>query len=601
MQAAFSNDIKSQVEALPSNPGIYKFFNSEGVIIYIGKAKNLKKRVSSYFTKNHENNKTRVLVKKIFRIEHMVVASESDALLLENNLIKQWQPRYNVLLKDDKTYPWICVTREEFPRILYTRNKSDFEGDFYGPYTSLYTIKTLISLLRILYRPRTCRLALSESKIAAGKFDVCLEYHIGNCKAPCVGLQSRSEYATAIEAARVIIRGKLTEAIAYLHNEMQHYASQLQFEKAQQVKEKIAIVENYRAKSTVVSNTIKNVDVYGLVDDISTVYISYLKVLDGAIIHSFNTELKRLLNESCEDLLLQVAYEMWTSTGRDAPEAIVPFYPEFIIEGLKWTVPQKGDKLELLNLAQRNARFFMLEKQKIIEKKDPDKAIDRKLNTLKKDLRLSVLPDVIECFDNSNLQGTHPVASCVVFKNARPSKKDYRHFNIKTVVGADDFASMEELINRRYSRLLAEKAELPKLIVIDGGKGQLNAAVASLTKLGLEDKIAIMGIAKRLEEIYFPGDSIPLYLDKNSESLKIIRHLRDEAHRFAIGFHRDKRSSDFLRSELEQIPGIGEKTIAILLKKFSSVDKIQKLDILELEKAIGKPKAKILTEYFANR
>ncbi|HOE03940.1 MAG TPA: excinuclease ABC subunit UvrC [Bacteroidales bacterium] len=601
MQAAFSNDIKSQVEALPSNPGIYKFFNSEGVIIYIGKAKNLKKRVSSYFTKNHENNKTRVLVKKIFRIEHMVVASESDALLLENNLIKQWQPRYNVLLKDDKTYPWICVTREEFPRILYTRNKSDFEGDFYGPYTSLYTIKTLISLLRILYRPRTCRLALSESKIAAGKFDVCLEYHIGNCKAPCVGLQSRSEYATAIEAARVIIRGKLTEAIAYLHNEMQHYANQLQFEKAQQVKEKIAIVENYRAKSTVVSNTIKNVDVYGLVDDISTVYISYLKVLDGAIIHSFNTELKRLLNESCEDLLLQVAYEMWTSTGRDAPEAIVPFYPEFIIEGLKWTVPQKGDKLELLNLAQRNARFFMLEKQKIIEKKDPDKAIDRKLNTLKKDLRLSVLPDVIECFDNSNLQGTHPVASCVVFKNARPSKKDYRHFNIKTVVGADDFASMEELINRRYSRLLAEKAELPKLIVIDGGKGQLNAAVASLTKLGLEDKIAIMGIAKRLEEIYFPGDSIPLYLDKNSESLKIIRHLRDEAHRFAIGFHRDKRSSDFLRSELEQIPGIGEKTIAILLKKFSSVDKIQKLDILELEKAIGKPKAKILTEYFANR
>ena len=601
MQAAFSNDIKSQVEALPSNPGIYKFFNSEGVIIYIGKAKNLKKRVSSYFTKNHENNKTRVLVKKIFRIEHMVVASESDALLLENNLIKQWQPRYNVLLKDDKTYPWICVTREEFPRILYTRNKSDFEGDFYGPYTSLYTIKTLISLLRILYRPRTCRLALSESKIAAGKFDVCLEYHIGNCKAPCVGLQSRSEYAIAIEAARVIIRGKLTEAIAYLHNEMQHYANQLQFEKAQQVKEKIAIVENYRAKSTVVSNTIKNVDVYGLVDDISTVYISYLKVLDGAIIHSFNTELKRLLNESCEDLLLQVAYEMWTSTGRDAPEAIVPFYPEFIIEGLKWTVPQKGDKLELLNLAQRNARFFMLEKQKIIEKKDPDKAIDRKLNTLKKDLRLSVLPDVIECFDNSNLQGTHPVASCVVFKNARPSKKDYRHFNIKTVVGADDFASMEELINRRYSRLLAEKAELPKLIVIDGGKGQLNAAVASLTKLGLEDKIAIMGIAKRLEEIYFPGDSIPLYLDKNSESLKIIRHLRDEAHRFAIGFHRDKRSSDFLRSELEQIPGIGEKTIAILLKKFSSVDKIQKLDILELEKAIGKPKAKILTEYFANR
>ncbi len=601
MQAAFSNDIKSQVEALPSNPGIYKFFNSEGVIIYIGKAKNLKKRVSSYFTKNHENNKTRVLVKKIFRIEHMVVASESDALLLENNLIKQWQPRYNVLLKDDKTYPWICVTREEFPRILYTRNKSDFEGDFYGPYTSLYTIKTLISLLRVLYRPRTCRLALSESKIAAGKFDVCLEYHIGNCKAPCVGLQSRSEYATAIEAARVIIRGKLTEAIAYLHNEMQHYANQLQFEKAQQVKEKIAIVENYRAKSTVVSNTIKNVDVYGLVDDISTVYISYLKVLDGAIIHSFNTELKRLLNESCEDLLLQVAYEMWTSTGRDAPEAIVPFYPEFIIEGLKWTVPQKGDKLELLNLAQRNARFFMLEKQKIIEKKDPDKAIDRKLNTLKKDLRLSVLPDVIECFDNSNLQGTHPVASCVVFKNARPSKKDYRHFNIKTVVGADDFASMEELINRRYSRLLAEKAELPKLIVIDGGKGQLNAAVASLTKLGLEDKIAIMGIAKRLEEIYFPGDSIPLYLDKNSESLKIIRHLRDEAHRFAIGFHRDKRSSDFLRSELEQIPGIGEKTIAILLKKFSSVDKIQKLDILELEKAIGKPKAKILTEYFANR
>ncbi|NLA25375.1 MAG: excinuclease ABC subunit UvrC, partial [Bacteroidales bacterium] len=505
-----------------------------------------------------------------------------------------------VMLKDDKTYPWICITKEDFPRVFYTRNKNDID-EFYGPYASVYTIKTLISLIKSLYQIRTCRLKLSEKKIAEGRFDVCLEYHIGNCKASCVGLQTKQDYAKGIDGARKIISGKLTEAKQYLQEEMKQFAQELQFEKAQQMKEKIATIENYQAKSSVVSNKIKNVGVYGVADDVSAVYISYFKVLDGAIVHSFNTEIKKRLNETPSEILLQFLFEIWNRSEKNTPEAILPFLPEFAIQGLKYTVPKRGEKFELLSLAQRNARFYMLEKHKISEKKDPEKAIERKLNTLMKDLNLKSLPRLIECFDNSNLQGTNPVASCVVFRNSRPAKKEYRHYNIKTVEGSDDYASMREIIFRRYKRQLEEKLELPQLIIIDGGKGQLSAALQSLQVLYLDKKIAVIGIAERLEQIYFPNDSIPLYLDKNSESLKLIRHVRDEAHRFALSFHKKKRSASFINSELEQIKGIGEKTIVNLLKHFKSLDNIKNANYDDLAKLIGKSRANIIVEYFSNQ
>jgi len=590
--------IAREAASLPDAPGVYKFFDSDNTILYIGKAKNLKKRVQSYFAKSQHNNKTTVMLRKAVRIEHIVVANENDALLLENSLIKQWQPRYNVMLKDDKTYPWVCITNEEFPRIVYTRNKADFIGEFYGPYTSGYTIKTLLSLVKQLYKPRSCRLKLTQENINKAKFDVCLEYHIGTCLAPCVGFQSKDDYRANIEEARSIIKGRMLHVIGYLQQKMMSLAKEYKYEEANQIKEKIAIIESFKAKSTVVNNKAKNIDVYGIAHDNHSYYISYLKIIDGAIVHSFNTEVKRRMNETPEEVLLHVAFDIWNRNRKDTNEAVVPVKPDFTPEGLKWKVPTKGDKLKLQELAQRNARFFMMEKQRILEKRDPEIAIERKLQTLKKDLRLAEMPYYIECFDNSNLQGTNPVASCVVFRNTRPSKKEYRHYNIKTVSGANDFASMSEIIFRRYKRLSEEGGELPKLIVIDGGKGQLSAAVDSLKTLDLYGKMAIIGLAKRLEEIYYPGDSTPMYLDKNSESLKIIRQLRDEAHRFAITFHRKKRDKQMLDNELLHIKGIGEKTLGLLLKHFGSAHNIKHAPVDELSKIIGKSKALIIQDHF---
>ncbi|HOY38072.1 MAG: excinuclease ABC subunit C [Bacteroidales bacterium] len=594
-----TNEIKNEIASLPAKPGVYKFIDSSGTIIYIGKAKNLKKRVSSYFNKTQENNKTRILVNKIAGIQHTVVDNESEALLLENNLIKQWQPRYNLLLKDDKTYPWICITGELFPRIFYTRTKEGAKNEYFGPYASVHTVKTLLQLIRQLYKIRTCRLLLNQDSIQNGRFQVCLEYHIGNCNAPCVGLQTEKAYSEDIKLARDIIKGNLQRVTDYLKNQMLDFAKDYKFEEANSIKQKIAIIESYKAKSTVVSNKIKRIDVYGLAEDKDSVYISFLKIVDGAVVHSHNAEMRAKFGETKQELLVSYAFEMWSNSGEKAPEAVVPFLPEFKIEGLTWTVPRQGDKFKLLELAGRNAKIYMLERHRIIEKKDPEIAIERKLKALQLDLHLREIPDYFECFDNSNFQGSNPVASCVVFRNAKPSKKEYRHFNIKTVEGPDDFASMQEIVFRRYKRIMDQNEELPKLIIVDGGKGQLSAAVEILKKLGVYGKLAVIGIAKRLEEIYFPEDSVPAYLDKNSESLRLIRFARDEAHRFAVSFHRKKRSSEFLISEFEQIQGIGEKSILLLIDKFKSLSEVKKANQEDIISLVGKSKAEKIASYFA--
>ncbi|MDD4235929.1 MAG: excinuclease ABC subunit UvrC [Bacteroidales bacterium] len=595
-----NKDILQKIKVLPNKPGIYKYFDEQGKIIYVGKARNLKKRVSSYFTKTHESFKTHLMVSKIANIEHIVLDNESDALLLENNLIKELQPKYNVLLKDDKTFPWLCVSNEAFPRIFYTRNIIKDGSEYYGPYTSVYTLKTVISLIRQIYQIRTCRLKLTESNIKSGKFDVCLEYHIGNCKAPCVGKQSESEYLKDIEQAKRIIKGDLASVLKFLKAEMAKYAKELKFEEAESLKSKIEIVENYRVKSTIVNPKIKNVDVFGIAEDSKSAFVNYLKVIDGAVINAHTIEIKKRLDESKTELLLTAIIEMRQRTGSGSKEIIVSEQPEFCPENANYLMPQRGDKKKLLELSERNAKLYMLEKHKQQELKDPTKSIDRKLETLKKDLRMEVLPKHIECFDNSNIQGSSPVAACVVFRDTKPSKKEYRHYHIKTVTGPDDFASMKEIIFRRYKRLIDEKAALPQLIIIDGGKGQLNAALASLKKLGIANKTTIIGIAKKLEEIYFPDDPVPLYIDKNSESLKIIRHARDEAHRFGISFHRNIRSKKMILSELNNIKGIGNKTAQILLKEFGSVESIKKANFEKIRNLIGKKKAEIISSYFNN-
>ena len=583
--------IRNRLKVLPSNPGVYKFVDNKDRIIYVGKAKNLKKRVSSYFKKNHESFKTKLLVKKIVKIEHIVVDTESDALLLENNLIKEYQPRYNVLLKDDKTFPWICISNEPFPRLYYTRNIVKDGSEYYGPYTSIYMVKTVINLIRQIYHIRTCRLKLTPENITSQKFDVCLEYHIGNCLGACVGKQQASDYLKDVEQARNIIKGNLGLALSFLKQQMKEFSDDLKFEEAEKIKEKITIVENYKLKSTVVSPTVHNVDVFALVQDNHSAYVNYLKVINGAVVHAHTLELRKRLDEENKDLLISAITEMRQRTDSNSKEIIVAEKPDYNIEGTYYVVPQKGDKMKLLDLSQRNAKFYMLEKHKQIEVNNPEKATNRKLATLKKDLRMSELPVHIECFDNSNIQGSSPVAACVVFKNLKPSKKDYRHYHIKTVVGADDFASMAEVVYRRYKRLIEDEKDLPQLIIVDGGKGQLSSALSSLKRLKLDNKINIIGIAKRLEEIYFPNDSVPIYIDKNSESLRIIRHARDEAHRFGITFHRNTRSKNFVISELEEIHGIGNKTVQILLVKFGSVKAVKKASKKQIEDLIGKSKS----------
>ncbi len=591
--------LKSIVEVLPDKPGVYQYFDSEGQLLYIGKAADLKKRVSSYFSSSrNESFKHRILVGKIADIKHIVVASESDALLLENNLIKKHQPRYNVLLKDDKTFPWICIKNEPFPRIFYTRNLAQDGSTYYGPYTSVVMVKTLLEIARRLFPVRNCRLNLSQDNIKSGKFKVCLEYHLGNCMAPCVGFQDEQEYLNSIEQVKQILKGNLKQVSGYLKGLMKKYAGEFKFEEAQVLKEKLEVLEKYRSKSTIVNPKIRNADVYSIVEEEGFAFVNYLKVIEGAVVQAHTLELKKKMNESKEELLSLAVVDIRQKTNSNAKLVIVPLRVDLSLENVRFVVPQKGDKKKLLELSERNARHYRIERKKRLENLKPGSRFLRILETMKKDLRLKQLPEHIECFDNSNLGGDDPVAACVVFRNARPSKRDYRHYHIKTVRGPDDFASMQEIIYRRYSRLLKEQKDLPQLVIVDGGKGQLNAAIKSLEKLGIHGKMAVIGVAKRLEEIYYPGDKFPMYIDKNSETLKIIQQLRNEAHRFGINFHREKRIKSMTASELDEIKGIGDKTKTLLMGSFESIERIKSADIELLAEVVGKKKAEILKDYF---
>jgi excinuclease ABC subunit C len=590
--------LKSLVAVLPDQPGIYQYFDQTGKIIYVGKAKNLKKRVSQYFQKNLHNRKTELLVRSITDIKHMVVETEQDALLLENNLIKKYQPRYNIRLKDDKTYPWIVITNERFPRVFQTRNVIRDGSTYFGPYTSILTVRTLLDFFHKIYKLRTCRLNLSEENIRIGKFRVCLEYHIGKCQGPCEGKIEHDQYMKNITQIKEILRGNISGVIRYFKENMQKYAEEYKFEEAAILKDKIDLLEKFQSRSTVVSNTITDVDVFTIDQDENFAYVNYLKIIRGAIIQTYTTEIKKVLDESPEELLELAIVDIREKIYSNAKEILLPIKLNFELEGIKFSVPQMGDKKKLIELSERNAKYYRLEKQKHESVPRTEVNAKRILETMQKDLQLKTQPIHIECFDNSNLQGTNPVASCVVFKYTRPSKKDYRHFNVKSVQGPNDYASMEEIVYRRYRRLIDEESPLPQLIVIDGGKGQLGAALNALEKLDLRGKIAIIGIAKRLEEIYYPGDSVPLYLDKNSETLKIIQQLRDEAHRFGITFHRNKRSKEFIKTELESIPGIGEKTISAVLKRFKSVENLKKQGYESVAGEIGDSKARIIFDFY---
>ena len=586
-----------QLKTLPDSPGVYQYFDKEGIILYVGKAKNLKKRVVSYFTKNHDNAKTRILVNKIVSIKHIVVETETDALLLENNLIKKHQPRYNIMLKDDKTYPWICIKKERFPRVFMTRRVIKDGSEYFGPYTNVRTVKVLLDLIRELYPLRTCNYDLSREKITAKKYKVCLEYHLGNCKGPCEDFQHEESYKETIKAIRNIIRGNFKESLDKFQKIMQSLAVKMEFEEAQKVKEKLNLLSNYQSKSTIVNPSINNVDVFSIISDESYGYVNFFKIANGSIIQSHTTEIKKKLDETDKRILALAVVEIRQRFNSTSKEVYVPFKID-LGTSIKVTVPKMGDKKRILELSERNAKYYRQEQFKQIKIADPDRHVNRIMAQMQKDLRLSEEPRHIECFDNSNIQGTHPVAACVVFKDGKPTKKEYRHYSIKTVDGPDDFASMEEVVFRRYKRLLSEGESLPQLIVIDGGKGQLSSALKSLDLLGLRGKIAIIGIAKRLEEIYYPGDSIPMYLDKRSETLKIIQFLRNEAHRFGITLHRNKRSKSAIQSELEQIPNIGKQTITSLLRKFKSAKRVKTASYLELKELLGEYRAKKIYDYY---
>lgn len=587
------------LKSLPDNPGVYQFFDQDDTIIYIGKAISLKKRVASYFNRDTSHSgKIMVMVKRIEQIRHIVVDSEIDALLLENNLIKKYLPRYNVMLKDDKTFPWICIKNEPFPRIFPTRNLIRDGSRYFGPYASGKMMHTLLDLVRQLFYYRTCNLNLSPENIKSGKYKVCLEYHIGNCLGPCEGKQSPEDYMITVEQITQILKGNLNSVMTELKAMMQKYASEFAFEKAHIIKEKVDILERYQSKSMVVNPAVNNVDVFSIVSDEESGYVNFLKVVNGAIVQSHTVELKKRLDESDDELLEMAITEIRQRFESTAREIIVPVCPSIRIPEVKYLIPQKGDKKKLLELSERNAQYYRIEKMRQKELVDPRRHTLRILEKMQKDLGLPAMPEYIECFDNSNTQGSYPVAAMVVFRDARPFKKEYRHFNIKTVEGPNDFASMEEVVYRRYKRLLDENQPLPDLIVVDGGKGQLSSAVTALDKLAIFDKVSIIGIAKRLEEIYFPGDSIPVYIDKKSETLKVIQHLRDEAHRFGITHHRQRRQKGSLKSELADIKGIGEKTSMRLLKKFKSVQGIREASIEDLAAEIGIARAKILKEYF---
>ena len=590
-------DIKNTLKNLPSNPGIYKYYDKSDKIIYVGKAKNLKKRVNSYFHKKHDNNKTKVLVSKIYRIEFVIVDNEMEALLLENNLIKEHQPRYNMMLKDDRSFPLIRITNERFPRVFAMRNPKYDGSKYFGPYTSARSMHVVLDLIKSLYPLRNCNYNLSDENIKANKFRACLEYQIGNCKAPCVGKESESEYLESIKSVRNILGGNFASVKTHLKSEMLAASENLAFEQANKFKEKIELLEMFRTKSTVVSHTISDVDVFSGVINEKSAFINYMKVVNGMVVRAKSVEYKLKMSETMSEVLEYAIPELRQRYESTSKEVIVPIELESF-QDLKLTVPKIGDKKKLLELSVRNALLYKKQKMDQYEKLNPSHRTDSLMQKMKEDLRLTEEPKHIECFDNSNLQGTNPVSACVVFKDGKPSKKDYRHFNIKTVIGPNDFDSMKEVVKRRYARLLKEKQNLPQLIIIDGGKGQLSATVEILEELGLYGKIAVIGIAKRLEEIYYPGDSLPLYIDKSSETLKIIQQLRDEAHRFGITHHRNKRSKEMTTSELDGVIGIGPKTIDTLLQKFRSVKKIKTASIQELTDVIGADKALKLHKYF---
>ena len=595
----FGAHIDSILATMPDAPGIYQFFNKASQIIYVGKAKNLKKRVYSYFAKEvHDSGKTTILVKQIEDIRYLVVETEQDALLLENNLIKKHQPRYNVLLKDDKTFPWVCIKKERFPRVFTTRKYIKDGSQYFGPYTNVKMVHTLLELVGALFKLRNCNLLLSEENIAAGKFRVCLEYHVGNCLGPCESHQSESDYQAAIKQIREILKGNINTVIGYLEELMQQYASGFEYEQAQLIKEKIQMLEQYRSKSVVVSSSIHNVDVFSIINKEKVAYVNFLKIINGAIIQTHTLEMRKKLDETDAELLELAIVELRNRYHSDAREVLVNTELELELEGVTFVVPKIGDKKHLISLSLKNLFYYIREQETKMDKLDPEHRIDRLMNQMKTDLRMKEQPRLIECFDNSNIQGAFPVAAMSVFRDGKPAKSEYRHFNIKTVEGPNDFASMEEVIERRYSRVMEENLELPQLIVIDGGKGQLSAAVTSLKKVGVYGKVTVIGIAKKLEEIYFPEDSVPIYLDKKGETLRTIQQIRDEVHRFGITHHRNRRSKSFTSTGLSEIKGVGSTTATDVLRHFRSLKRVREATLSELEEVVGKSKAQLIFNHF---
>ncbi len=590
-----SAELAEKIAILPSTPGVYTYYDAGGTVIYVGKAKNLKRRVSSYFNRTHDSLRTNLLVRAIADMSYIVVPTEQDALNLENSMIKEHQPRYNVLLKDDKSYPWIVVTNEHYPRVFMTRQHIRDGSKYYGPYTNTSVARAVLELIGKLYPLRTCRHAITPEYISKGKGRLCLQYHIKKCRGCCTGEIDAAIYRAYIDRIRQILRGETQELLDYLREEMTRLASELRFEEAQELKKNYRLVENYRSKSVIVSQTIADIDVFGIDDDSSPeVYVNYMHVRRGAVVRSITLRYKRRLDESATEILAYAMEEVRQSLGAEYAEVVVAEAPEIELNGVTFTIPQRGDKAKLLDVSQRNARQNRIDDLKHMEKHNPEERTERLLQRIKSDFRLSELPRHIECFDNSNIQGTNPVASCVVFRDGKPSKRDYRHFNIRTVTGPDDFASMKEVLTRRYTRLMQEGEELPQLVVVDGGKGQLSAAVEAFDAMGIRGKVALVGIAKRLEEIYFPGDSIPLYIDKNSETLRVVQHLRDEAHRFGITHHRNRRSKSQITSALDDIKGIGTKSAEALLTHFKSVKRLTEADIDEIAAVVGPAKASLI-------
>lgn len=593
-----NSELELKLKTLPNSPGVYRYYDKDNTLLYVGKAKNLKNRVLSYFNKNQSGYKTKIMVKKIHKLEITIVPSEYDALLLENNLIKEFQPFYNVMMKDDKTFPWICIKNEKFPRVFMTRKKIKDGSEYYGPYAKVAPARVLLDTIKSIYKIRSCSLDLSPEKIEKGRYKVCLEYHIKNCEGACEGLETEEEYNKNIKSIRAIIKGDFKLAKDYLVEEMMRFAGKLEFEKAQQIKEKIELLNDYQEKHTVVSPVIDDVDVFGMASDEDAVYVNYFKIRNGNIIQSYTTEIKKVLEETDEDIFEEALIEIRKKFDSTSKEILLPFHLSVEIPNVKVLVPKLGDKKRIVDLSERNAKEYRVEKLKKIQIVDPDRHTNRIMAEMKHLLRLPEEPRHIEGFDNSNIQGTNPVSACVVFKNGKPSKEDYRIFHPKTVEGPNDFATMEEVIYRRYKSILEKGEKLPQLILIDGGKGQLSSAVKSLKLLGIYGKVSIIGIAKRLEEIYFPEDPIPLYLDKKSETLKILQQVRDESHRFGVKHHRIRRKNATIQSELEEIPGIGKKSVELLLKKLKSVKRIRESKQEILEEILGKSKGEIIWKYF---